>query len=67
MRLYDDHANVELVEVKVLSYDGKMVPLFIAYPKGIKLDGSSPTLLKGYGSYGNQIPGYFEPTRLAWH
>jgi prolyl oligopeptidase len=44
--------NAEAVNVKVKSYDGTFVPLSIIYPKGIKLDGSHPTLLSGYGAYG---------------
>jgi prolyl oligopeptidase len=59
--------NIGSVEVKAKSHDGVLVPLSIIYPKNIKLDGSNPTLLEGYGSYGNSYPAYFEPTRLAWH
>ena len=47
---HDD--NLEAVEVKVKSYDGTLVPLSIVFPKGIKLDGSHPTVLNGYGAYG---------------
>lgn len=64
---YDNPDNIESVEVKAKSHDGVMVPLSIVYPKGIKLDGSNPTLLEGYGGYGITYPAYFDPTRLAWH
>jgi len=64
---YDAPTNLESIEVKVTSYDGTLVPLSIAYPRGIILDGSNPTLLEGYGSYGIQLLPYFEPARLAWH
>jgi prolyl oligopeptidase len=64
---YDDPASIESVEVKVRSYDGTLVPLSIIYRKNVKLDGSNPTLLEGYGAYGFPYPPYFEPTRLAWH
>lgn len=37
------------VQVFVPSKDGTKVPMFITYKKGIKLDGSNPTLLYGYG------------------
>jgi prolyl oligopeptidase len=64
---YDNPGNVESVEVKVPSYDGTLVPLSIIYPKGIKLDGSNPTLLYGYGAYGiTELP-RFERTWLAWY
>ncbi len=64
---YDNPANIESVEVQVQSYDGTRVPLSIVYPKGIKLDGTTPTLMEGYGGYGWPFPPYFESTRLAWH
>ncbi len=49
---YSRDDNIEAVNVKVKSYDGTLVPLSIVYPKGIKLDGSRPTRLEGYGAYG---------------
>ncbi len=63
---HDD--DIEAVNVKVKSYDGTLVPLSIVYPKGIKLDGSHPTLLGGYGAYGlvTSSPG-FDPMQIAWH
>ena len=64
---YDDPSDIESLEVKVRSYDGTMVPLSIAYSRKMKLDGSNPTLLEGYGGYSWAFPPYFEPTRLAWH
>jgi oligopeptidase B len=33
--------------------DGTKVPISIIYPKGITLDGTNPTLLYSYGSYGS--------------
>ena len=64
---YDNPTNIESAEVQVRSYDGTLVPLSIMYPKGLKLDGTNPTLLEGYGSYGWPFPPYYESTRLAWH
>ena len=64
---FDEPANIESIEVKVSSYDGTLIPLSVSYPKNIKLDGSNPTLLEGYGAYGISDPPYYEPMRLAWH
>jgi prolyl oligopeptidase len=64
---YDNPTNVESVEVKVKSYDGTEVPLSISYPKNLKLDGSNPTLLEGYGAYGFPSPPFFDQKRLAWY
>ena len=59
--------NSEAVNVKVKSYDGTLIPLSIIYRKGIRLDGSHPTLLAGYGAYGTSSirPG-FAPPLMAW-
>jgi prolyl oligopeptidase len=64
---HDDPGNIESAEVKVPSYDGTMIPLSIVYPRNVKMDGTNPTLLEGYGAYGFQFPPHFEPTGLAWH
>jgi prolyl oligopeptidase len=64
---FDDPANLESVEVKVPSHDGTMVPLSIIHRKGLKLDGTNPTLLEGYGGYGYSITPYFSAVQLAWY
>ena len=43
--------DYEVEQVFYHSKDGTRVPMFIAYKKGIKLDGSNPTLLYGYGGF----------------
>ena len=63
---YDSPADLQSVEVKATSHDGVKVPLSIVYRKGIKLDGSHPTLLEGYGGYGSTWEPAFDPTYLAW-
>jgi prolyl oligopeptidase len=53
-------------EVQARSADGTMVPMSLIYRKGLKLDGSHPVDLEGYGSYGiTETPG-FSTTRVAW-
>ena len=64
---YDNPTDLETVEVKVPSHDGTPVPLSITYPKNMKLDGSNPTLMEGYGAYGFPSSPYFDPMRLAWY
>jgi prolyl oligopeptidase len=59
-------ASISSVEVKAKSADGTLIPLSIVYKKGIKLDGSHPTLLDGYGAYGMTEDPYFSPVNLPW-
>ncbi len=59
-------ADIDTRRVMVKSHDGVMVPLSLIYKKGIKLDGSNPTILTGYGAYGITMEPRFSPNRLAW-
>jgi prolyl oligopeptidase len=63
---YDEPSDLESHEVKVKSYDGTLVPLSIVYKKGLKRDGSNPTLLEGYGAYGITFDPFFDPRMIAW-
>lgn len=45
--------------------DGTKVPLSIVYRKGLQKDGSNPTLIYGYGSYGHSMDAYFSSSRLS--
>jgi oligopeptidase B len=45
--------------------DGTRVPLSIVYKKGLKKDGSNPTLLYAYGSYGYSADPAFSISRLS--
>jgi len=64
---YDDPQDLESVEVKARSYDGTLIPLSIVYKKGLKLNGSNPTVLEGYGAYGITLDPHFDPKVLAWY
>ena len=45
--------------------DGEKVPISIVYKKGTPIDGTSPCLLYGYGSYGASMNPTFSITRLS--
>jgi oligopeptidase B len=45
--------------------DGTRVPISIVYRRGLSLDGSSPLLLYGYGSYGSNSEPSFSAPRLS--
>jgi prolyl oligopeptidase len=54
----------EVKQVWYQSKDGTRVPMFVAHRKGMKLDGSNPALLHGYGGFNlSQLPSY--ATRAA--
>ncbi|GAB4326436.1 MAG: prolyl oligopeptidase family serine peptidase [Candidatus Zixiibacteriota bacterium] len=63
---FDNVPGLESVEVLVPSHDGVEVPLSIIYNTDIVRDGSNPTLLSGYGSYGISLRPSFDPANLAW-
>jgi prolyl oligopeptidase len=63
---YDNPPNLVSTEVKVKAKDGTLVPMSIVYQKGIKLDGSNPTILYGYGAYGISTTPSYSPTNLPW-
>ncbi len=64
--IYDAPTDIETREVMVKSHDGAMVPMSIVHKKGVKLDGTNPTLLYGYASYGITEEPRFNASRLAW-
>lgn len=46
-----DSASLELKQVFYSSKDGTKVPMFLLHKKGLKLDGTAPALLTGYGGF----------------
>jgi prolyl oligopeptidase len=61
-----DPADYEVKQVFYSSKDGTKVPMFIAHKKGIKLDGTNPTLLYGYGGFNISLTPGFSVSRLQW-
>ena len=61
-----DFSDCEVRRVFAPADDGTKLPINIIIKKGAKLDGQSPTLLYGYGSYGISEQPYFQPDLKAW-
>jgi prolyl oligopeptidase len=62
-----DMSTIDFVSARVKSHDGVMVPLMILHKRGLKRDGTNPTLLDGYGAYGiNNTEPFFASNYLPW-
>jgi prolyl oligopeptidase len=54
-------------QLEATSADGTRVPYFLVSPRGMKLDGSQPTLLYGYGGFEiAQTPNYSAVMGASW-
>jgi prolyl oligopeptidase len=60
-----DLSQAESTEVFAVGQDGTRIPLSIVYRKGLKLDGTHPTMLVGYGSYGLSFDPNWFPAALS--
>ncbi|MCK1733149.1 S9 family peptidase [Bradyrhizobium sp. 138] len=60
-----DAADYVTTRIMAKAQDGAEVPVSILYRRGLKLDGSAPLLLYGYGSYGMAMPASFSANRLS--
>ncbi len=66
-RKADVKFNMDGYETKQIFYnskDGTKIPLFIVHKKGLKLDGSNPTLLYAYGGFNIAMQPSFSVTRI---
>jgi prolyl oligopeptidase len=59
--------GLEVTQHQVASKDGTMIPYFQVARKDLKLDGSNPTLLYGYGGFEISMTPHYQPgTGAAW-
>jgi prolyl oligopeptidase len=61
-----DPTQFETKQVFYTSKDGTKVPMFITAKKGIKLDGTNPTYLYGYGGFDISLAPSFSVANLVW-
>ncbi len=64
---YFDPAGATVEQYEAVSKDGTRIPYFIVKPKGMKADGSTATLLTGYGGFQvPRLPAYLGSTGKLW-
>ena len=61
-----DGSKFEVSQVWYASKDGTKVPMFLVHAKGIKLDGTNPALLEGYGGFGVNSTPFFDSSAIVW-
>jgi prolyl oligopeptidase len=61
-----DVSSYQVRQVFVSGKDETKIPMFLIHRNGLKLDGSNPTLLYGYGGFNISLTPAFDVSRLAW-
>ena len=61
-----DMGQFETTQVFYPSKDGTKIPMFLNYRKGIKQDGTNPTLLYAYGGFAYSETPHFTPAIVEW-
>jgi prolyl oligopeptidase len=64
---YFDPAGMEVEQHEAVSKDGTKIPYFLVKPKGMKVDGTTPILMTGYGGFQvPRLPAYLGTTGKLW-
>lgn len=61
-----ESSDIEAHDEFAVSYDGTRIPVSIIAKKGVTRDGSHPTLVFGYASYGVSMDPFYNPSWQAW-
>ena len=61
-----DFTAFEIQQVWYESKDKTRVPMFLFHKKGLKMDGSNPVLLTGYGGFDVSETPFYWPLALVW-
>lgn len=60
-----DPAHYVTERIWAVASDGQKIPMSVLYKKGVEKNGTNPTLLYGYGSYGITVDPMFSSYRLS--
>lgn len=64
---YFDPTGMEVEQHQATSKDGTQIPYFLVKPKGMKVDGTTPILMGGYGGFQvPRLPSYLGTTGKLW-
>jgi prolyl oligopeptidase len=55
-----------LKQVFYESKDGTQIPMFLLHKKGLELDGTTPTMLYGYGGFNSSMTPNFSARAIVW-
>ena len=58
--------DYETTQVFYPSKDGTKIPMFLSHKKGLKMDGTNPTYLYGYGGFNIALTPAFSPANVVW-
>jgi prolyl oligopeptidase len=61
-----DSSAFEIEQVWYPSKDKTRIPMFLFHKKGLKLDGSNPVLLTGYGGFDLSETPFYWPNAILW-
>lgn len=62
-----DASNHVVEQLEAVSEDGTRIPYFLIRPRAMPMDGSTPTLLYGYGGFQvSMVPSYLGTTGKLW-
>ncbi|HSN20846.1 MAG TPA: prolyl oligopeptidase family serine peptidase [Usitatibacter sp.] len=61
-----DYSSMDEVRLYAPTADGARIPITLLYRRSTRLTGDNPTLLVGYGAYGDPSSPVFDAARLAW-
>jgi len=61
-----ESSEIEAHDEFAPSYDGTRIPVSIISKKGVTRDGSHPTIVFGYGSYGESMDPFYDAAWQAW-